>query len=279
VQRYIAKDGLPANVYMPDTVNTNGEFNTSLRTLVGNYTIRKLTWDQFRVIVWPQGLTVNQALLPAWASANLGTGRNQDQHDPVPMVEHVAAPDLLEVRRQFQDDMKVYRYGQWTEISDQMPDEEVLLLRPFDMREAGQQVVGGLAFGSGCVLQALEDFGVNVPNTQNSTAAAWHLYCQQNNIDYRTDSHYIRFYVGTLHYRLRNNVAMRWEDIDWATMGGDGNYLVSTYPYGAPMGNATGHMIGVVVNGGAAQTIHDQQQLTEPRLDTGTVHVRYIFRM
>jgi hypothetical protein len=63
VQRYIAKEGVNV-VYMPDTVNTNGEFNTSLRALVGDYTIRKLPWTQFREIVFPGTLVLNQDLLP-----------------------------------------------------------------------------------------------------------------------------------------------------------------------------------------------------------------------
>ncbi|MDT7809042.1 MAG: hypothetical protein QOJ70_2855 [Acidobacteriota bacterium] len=98
-------------------------------------------------------------------------------------------------------------------------------------------------------------------------------------LDYRTDSHYIRLYVGELGYTLKNNVVMRWDDINWTTMGGDGNYLVGTYAHGAPTGSATGHMIGVVVAGGRVTTTHDQQNLTKPYFEAGRVHVRYIFKM
>jgi hypothetical protein len=195
------------------------------------------------------------------------------------MTDTANAQQRDEVRNQFEDDSKVYRYAQHVDIRYGIPSAEDLLLNPFDMREAGQAVGVNMVAAQTCVLQALEDFGVNVPNTGSSTTQAWHNYCRANEIDYRTDSHYIRLYVGILHYRLKNNVVVPWNQIDWVSMGGDGRYLVSTYPHGLPPGNGTGHMIGVVINGGVVQTIHDRQQLTEPHLGGGGVVVRYIFRM
>jgi len=281
VQRYIAKDDHPKIVYMPDTVDTTGEFQASLRNLMGDHAVRKLTWGEFREIVWPGTLTVDRDNLPAWAAANLGRGLNQSDHQPVPMVDAVPAPDVLEVRRQFDDDMTVYHYAIGGNIAYGLPNSQSHLLKPYDMREAGDPLAHVLHTPSACVIQALDDFNVNVPGTHDHSTAAWHTYCRDHipQIDYRTDSHYIRLYVGELHYRLKNNQVINWNNVNWNTLGGDGNYLVSTYPNGAPVGNVTGHMVGVVIHGGAVQTIHDRQNLTAPRLAGGNVFVRYIFKM
>ncbi|PYS76840.1 MAG: hypothetical protein DMF66_12540 [Acidobacteria bacterium] len=135
MQRYIAKDDHPKIVYMPDTVDTTGEFQTSLRNLMGDHAVRKLTWGEFREIVWPGTLTVDRDNLPAWAAANLGRGLNQSDHQPVPMVDAVPAPDVLEVRRQFDDDMTVYHYAIGGNIAYGLPNSQSHLLKPYDMRE------------------------------------------------------------------------------------------------------------------------------------------------
>jgi hypothetical protein len=109
---------------------------------------------------------------------------------------------------------------------------------------------------------------------------SWHAYCRANGIDYRTDNQIAKLYVEVLGYRLVNNETVAWKDIDWAALGGDGTYLVSSYPNGRPRGSEVGHMIAVRIANGARTETHDQQGLTEPSLNktTHNVHARYIYK-
>jgi hypothetical protein len=284
VQRFVSRED-QNTVYMPATFNIEGEFRASLQALLGNHQIRQMTWTDFsRQIAWPgaTGWEIPRAALAAWASANLGTGRSESERDPSPDYQ---SPDvdndtMTTVRQHFHDETSVYKYANQHSLQWGNNDNgRALLLRPGDMREQGTDLVALMNEPEACVIQALEDFNVNVPGTTNHGVQDWHQYCRTNHLDYRTDSHYIRLYVETLGYTLVHNTVAAWNAIDWNALGGDGNYLVSSYPNGQPVGGEVGHMIGVVIAGGVPHTIHDQQQLTEPYLAGGNVHARYIFRM
>jgi hypothetical protein len=90
----------------------------------------------------------------------------------------------------------------------------------------------------------------------------------------------MRLYVHELHYSLVNNKVVTMDHINWANLGGDGNYLVSAY-FGIPHGSQIGHMIGVVIAHGTITTIHDQQDVIRHTLEAHPNHVsaRYIYKM
>ncbi len=287
VQCMISTEKHPKEVYMPDNTSTGGEFGKSLEVLLGDHIIRKSSWDHFRRYeAFPDAKwTIPRTALEEWTSANLGKGINQEDRQAPPdyRTDDVEPETIGEVKTQFEDQEKVYRYGSKDLISYGSNDrgEKLLLLNP-DMREAGDPLPQNPAGGTTCVIQALNSFNVNVPGGNQHSVAAWHHYCRENGIDYRTDSHIIRLYVGVLGYSLVNNRVSAWNGIPWGKLG-NGSYLVSSCPTGAPSGSQVGHMVGAVVQGGNISAVHDQQNLTASQLDEdfkgGNVYVRYIYKM
>jgi hypothetical protein len=275
LDRLIADDGY-STVHVPDTLDVGGEFRESLKVLLGDHTIKQTSWEAFRKVVWPDGAPSakeEQTELRDWAAANLGKGKSQEEHDPVPVH--------LTLRQQFLEETKVYRYDRQASIQYGIPLDERLLLTPKDMREKGDPLADAFNGPEACVVQALESFGVQVPDTNKSSAEAWHAFCRdhQPQIDYRTDSQYIKLYVEILRFQLVSTRLMGWKAIKWDEIGGDGRYLVSTFPNGPPSGSQIGHMIGVEVQGGKPHQVHDKQQVTKPHLGGPNVFARYIFRM
>ncbi len=287
VQSMISTEAHPKEVYMPDNTNTGGEFGQSLEVLLGNRTIKKRSWDHFkRYEALPDaGWRIPQAALDEWAGANLGRGINQEDRQAPPdyQSEDVEPETIGAIRAQFENREKVYRYSNKDLIQYGANDRgEKLLLLNQDMREAGDALPQNPVAGTTCVIQALGSFNVNVPGGDQHSVAAWHQYCRENGIDYRTDSHIIRLYVRALGYSLVHNRVNAWNDIPWGELG-NGNYLVSSYPAGAPAGAQVGHMVGVVVQGGNIIAVHDQQNLTASQLDGhfegGNVYAHYIYKM
>jgi hypothetical protein len=282
LQRFVSSEADKA-VYIPSSFGIGGEFQKSLSVLLGPHQINHVPWERFRQVAWPDAKwKVPQAEAVSWGKANLGKGLNPEERQPAPAEksEDVEATTEGNVRAQFLDERNVHQYPTRREMQYGEPSDKTLLLEPKDMREKGDDL-GALSKPEACVIQALEDFGVEVPGTSTHTAADWHRYCtaQKPQIDYRTDSHYIRLYVEQLGYQMVNNDVVAWTSIDWKKLGGDGRYLAGTYPGGSPGGSEVGHMIGVVVSGGKVTTVHDQQGLTKPHLAGGNVHARYIFKL
>ncbi|MDB4948079.1 MAG: hypothetical protein JWM27_728 [Gemmatimonadetes bacterium] len=264
VQRMIAVKEPHDLVYHPADLDTSGEFAATFRGMMGDAVGRRaVTWAAFRHDV-------------AWPDAEWTSGERDATS------EEVEDETRQRVLGQFEDEDVIHAYSRADMVQWGYPDMEppVLLLDPDDMREAGQVPGQQITESETCVIQALDSFGVNVPGLGVHTVAAWHNYFRTRapGLDYRTDSHYVRVYVGILGYTLVNNAVIAWDAIPWEELG-DGNYLVGTYPNGQPQGGETGHMIGAVVAGGAVTAVHDQQGLTEPYLDGHNVYARYIFRM
>lgn len=287
VQCMISTEKHPKEVYMPDNTSTGGEFGKSLEVLLGNHTIKKSSWDHFRRYeAFPDARwRIPPTALEKWASANLGRGINQEDRQAPPdyRTDDVEPETIGAVRAQFENQEKVYRYSNKDLIKYGANDRgENLLLLNQDMREAGDALPQNPVAGTTCVIQALNSFNINVPGGNQHSVAAWHQYCRQNDIDYRTDSHIIRLYVGVLGYSLVHNRVSAWNDIPWEELG-NGNYLISSYPAGAPAGAQVGHMVGAVVQGGNISAVHDQQNLTASQLDEDfegdNVYVRYIYKM
>ena len=188
--------------------------------------------------------------------------------------------DFQTLHNQFQDPRNVFSYASLFHMQGAVGATERHLLLPRDMEEAPGILPLHHVVGQTCVIQALNSFNVQAPGGNDASVQAWHAWARGQNLDYRTDSDIIRIYVGHLGYQMVNNKLTALNAINWANLGGDGNYLLSTY-VGIPAGAAVGHMVGVVVNGGVINQIHDQQNLSRPTMlgNPGGVYTRYIYRM
>lgn len=242
VQRMIAINN-PNVVYSQNMVDTRSQAGINI-LLGGNYNFLNRNWNQIKTIIWTGGT--------------------------------VGAP-LQEVHNKYQHTRNIYCYP---DIFSAQNDEGATihkLLLPADMQETGDPLPVVLAPASACVIQVLVDFGVAAP-TGATTDQAWHSWCRGQGLDYRTDSDIIRIYVGHLGYSLVNNTTVTMNNVNWEELGGDGDYLVAAY-VGMPAG--VGHMIGVVINHGAIQTVHDRQNLIAPTLNNNPagVSARYIYRI
>lgn len=242
VQRMIAINN-PNVVYSQDMIDDRSQAGLNV-LLGGKYNFINRNWNQVKTQIW-NGATVG-------------------------------AP-LQEVHNKYQHPRNIYRYPDIFSAQNGVGATIHKLLLPADMQETGDPLPVVLAPASACVIQALVDFGVAAP-AGAATDQAWHNWCRTQQLDYRTDSDIIRIYVGQLGYSLVNNATVRMNNVNWAELGGDGNYLVASY-VGMPAG--VGHMIGVVINHGAIQTVHDRQNLTALTLNNNPagVSARYIYRI
>jgi hypothetical protein len=233
----------PNVVYSQNAIDGRSQAGVDI-LLGGNYNFLNRNWDQVKTLIW-NGQT---------AEAPLESVHNKYQHP-----------------------RNVYCYPDIYSAQNDVGDVTHKLLLPADMAETGDPLPAVLVPGSACVIQSLVDFGVAAPGGA-ATDQAWHNWCRLQPLDYRTDSDIIRIYVGQLGYSLVNNATVTMNNVDWAALGGDGDYLLTSY-IGMPAG--VGHMIGVVINNGVIHAIHDRQNLTAPTLNANPagVSARYIYRI
>ncbi len=247
-QRMVALENPHRSLYSPPGIGVTGDrFGSTLEVLMGGeYNVNEVAWAAVKAAIWPHG---------AQEGAPLSALQNQYQH---PRKVHV-----------YQD--------VWHAQGGETDDVRNLLL-PHDMAEAGDPLPGVMVAAQACVIQALEDFQVDVPGRAPATHAVadWHAWSREQGLDYRTDSDIARVYVEHVGATLVGNRLVTMD----AWPYGDGRFLIASY-VGAPNGAAVGHMIGVVYAGGARGAVHDQQNLTRPTLlqNPANVYARYVYQL
>jgi len=241
LQRFVAKD---KTVYYPDTVAFSGtqsqeNYERSLRVLGGPRNkvtgVRQLSWSDFAKFIGKYELS---------AMGRPTGGANQKQ-----------------VQKMFRDETAVHYFTGEQDIQTGSPTKYPLLSKT-DMAEKGNgeglpdSVAEKGLKKAQCVIEILEDFGLNVPDTTTGTVGAWHTYSKGQNLDYRQDNNYIVLYVQKLGCMLISAARTAWNS--WNPKRG--RYLVATSRGGG--GGEVGHMIGVTVDADGDKTITDRQELS-----------------
>lgn len=252
IQRMIQNEGINT-VYAQNTlvINDVNVFNRSLNALLGTVQVfNQINWTGMKAII-QNGLTY-------------------------PLSQDV----LTSLHNQFQNPRVVYAYNNINHMQSSAGANVKRLLLPKDMEESPDELPQNPVIGETCVIQALDSFHVNIPGGNTHTVQDWHNWARNHQLDYRTDSDIIRIYVDRLGYSLVNNKLIEISAIDWETLGGNGNYLLSTY-LGLPQNSTVAHMIGVVINDGNIVQIHDQQNLSINAIQNNpnTVYTRYVYKM
>lgn len=253
IQRMIQNEGINT-VYAHNTlvINDANIFNKSLNTLL------KTAQVVFNQINWTGMKAIIQDGLPYQLPQDI----------------------LTSLHNQFQTPRVVYAYNNINHMQSSAGANVKRLLLPKDMEEAPGVLPQNPVMEETCVIQALDSFQVNIPEGDTHTVQDWHNWARNHQLDYRTDSDIIRIYVDKLGYSLVNNKLIAISAINWETLGGNGNYLLSTY-LGLPQNGTVAHMIGVVINNGHIVQIHDQQNLSIGVIQNNpnTVYTRYVYKM
>ncbi len=236
--------------------------------------VRRSQAANFNIGTYTAGL---QTILGGNPAVQTGAGLTTDMNLAGVNVQ----ADRQTLMQQFNDENTVYSYNNAWALPGAVPTATHAIMEPADMGDNSAAVPGGYVAGQACVIQALNSLGKNVPGTGAvGTNQQHHQYSVNQGLDYRTDSDYLNLYVNHYGLTLEHSGVMGWGAINWANLGGAGDYLCVTY-INNPAPGAVGHMVGVRVtanaHGGFNEQIFDQQGITAGTLNAGNGFVKYIF--